>query len=234
MRRSDLIILATFVVPVIALAQTAPGVKPSDTSRFTAMTSATNAAGRNAQRSGTVQVLTPNSDEAAALKAAKLKSAGLQATLNVYRKRHNLPSLNMEPVNRTLVPVLVVPVPALYSTFQIISTRDHYILSGSDDLNGIVLTGTRVAVMLPKMGPVPPLDERSRYVLSQALSASGASDPITDVSVTTTEDGAEASFRRYGALYDLRLNCAKRNAPECSTETALKLIAGAAVLGGGQ
>jgi len=221
MRRSDILFLAALAVPVMALAQSQPALNHA----LAMMQKPTLPLA--------LQTLTPTRSERAALAAARANSARLVETINAYHKRNGSPPVDMQAVNRTQVPVLIVPAGPLYQAFQIFSTRDHYVLSGGDALNGVVVTGTRVTQLLKGQSAIPPLDSKLQIVLDQAHAASGASDPITDVSVSLTEDGAEASFRRFGALYDLRLACAKQDAPECSVEQAVKLIGGSVLLGGG-
>jgi len=221
MRRSEILILAALAVPVIALAQTQPSLnhalavmqKPPPPLAF--------------------QTLAPTRGERAAIAAAREKSARTLELINANHKRSGSPPVDTQAINRTQVPVLIVPAAPLYKAFQIFSTRDHYVLSGGDDLNGVVVTGTRVTQLLKGQAAIPPLDPKLQIILDQARAASGASDAITDVTISLTEDGAEASFRRFGALYDLRLACAKKDAPECSPEQTAKLIGGTVLLGGG-
>jgi len=214
--------LALLAVPVLALTQ--PAQQPTP----------------NAVRPTTVRVpvkvqrLLATTDDLTALRTARQKTAGTLETLNANRRNLRLPPIDMVPINRTKVPVLFMPAASFRKAFRVASTSDHFVLSGGDDSVGIVLTGTRVAPLSSRPFETRPLEPKLRATFDNESAAAGSTGSIRDVSVTMTEDGVDVSFTRFGALYDLRIACAKKDASECRTDSALKLIANSTLLGGGE
>jgi hypothetical protein len=222
MRINRVVVLAVLAMPVLALAQPAqqvtPGTAPPTMLKVPVK----------------VQLLAATRDDLTALRAARQKSAGILETLNANRQQLRMSPIDMAPIDRTKVPVLFMPAGSLMKAFRVNSTRDHFVLSGGDKSVGVVLTGTRVAAPLSRPFEARPLAQSLRATFDQASAAAGSAGSIRDISVTLTEDGVDVSFTRFGALYDLRIACAKKDAPECRPDSALKLIAQSSLLGGGE
>jgi hypothetical protein len=222
MRIYRAVALAVLAIPVLALAQPAQQVTPSAVRPTTVKVPAK------------VQRLLATTDDLTALHTARLKAAGILETLNANRRNLRMSPIDMVPINRTKVPVLFMPAASLKKAFRVASTSDHFVLSGGDESVGVVLTGTRVAPLFSRPFETRPLEPKLRATFDKESATAGSTGSIRDISVTLTEDGVDVSFTRFGALYDLRIACAKKDAPECRTDSALKLIAQSSLLGGGE
>jgi hypothetical protein len=176
----------------------------------------------------------PTELEATHLRIAQQRSIAAREQLNGIRARLKLPPLDVTAINRTKVPVLAVLRGAQFANQRIRTTIDHMVVSAGDDRRGFVLTGTRLASTVARPETFRVLKPDDDKLLKSVLTARGVVDPISDVEVSKTEDGYDISFRRYGAVYNLRLSCADTEAPDCTKEEALKLLADTQVLGGGQ
>jgi len=160
-----------------------------------------------------------------------LKKRGQQNATLVALARSN--AIDMQAVNQSAVPVLVVPSGALAANLSITATKDHYVASSGDEITGVVITGTRITTKIGGKAKLPPLDPKlAAYLatLQGANSAFGIKDPV----VSDSEDGIAISFRRFGMLYEMRISCAKVNDPHCAPQPALQLATQTLVLGGGQ
>ena len=171
--------------------------------------------------------------EFSGLQLAKQKVVRERETLNTFRRQQNLPPLDVAAINRTKVPVLTVVRGAAFANVRIHTTSDHFVASGGSAKQSFVLSGTRIALKVPHPAQLRPMGDRLNTVLKSELAARGATDPITDVEVTRAEDGVIVTFRRYGAIYELRLSCEDTEAAECSREEALRLLATTTMVGGG-
>jgi len=175
-----------------------------------------------------------NQLETAQLRLALQKSAANRQAFDAARLRLKLPPLDAAVIARTKVPVLAVMRGTQFANIRIRSSVDHVVVAGGDETRGFVLTGTRLARTVAKPQAFRALKPADDQLLKSVLAARSITDPISDVDVTRTEDGYDISFRRYGALYDLRMACADTEAAACSKEEALKLLADTQVLGGGE
>jgi hypothetical protein len=174
-------------------------------------------------------VLAPSSGESEALRV--LKRRGQQNATLIALARSN--SIDMEVVNQSAVPVLVVPSGTLAANLSITATKDHYVASSGDEITGVVITGTRITTTIGGKAKLPPLDPKlAAYLvtLQGTNSVYGIKDPV----VSDSEDGIAVSFRRFGMLYEIRISCAKANDPHCTPQPALQLATQTLVLGGGQ
>lgn len=168
------------------------------------------------------------------LRQALQKALVARQQLNVARARLKLPPLDPAVINRTKVPLLTVIRPGSFADIQINTTRDHFTVTGGNEQRGFLLTGTQLAARVSRPAGVRSLKPNDDTLLAKLLGARGVIDPISDIEIVKTEDGWDISFRRYGALYDLRMVCNDTTTTECAKEEALKLLADTQLLGGGQ
>jgi hypothetical protein len=175
-------------------------------------------------------ILKPTTAEHDAMVA--LKKRGQQNATLIALARSN--AVDMEAVNQSAVPVLVVPTGALAQNLSIIATRDHYVASSGDEIGGAVVTGTRITASVP-VAPkrTPPADPKIAAMLV-TLQNGNSPYAMKNIVLSDTEDGIAISFRRFGMLYELRLACAKAKDPRCAPLPALQLASQLLVLGGGQ
>jgi hypothetical protein len=176
-----------------------------------------------------IRMLVPTGAEREAL--AVLKKRGQQNATLAALARSN--AIDMETVNQSAVPVLVVPSGALAANLSIVATKDHYVASSGDEITGVVITGTRITTTIGGNTKLPRLDPKLAAYLA-TLQGTNPTFGIKDPVVSDSEDGIAVSFRRFGMLYEMRISCAKANDPHCTAQPALQLATQTLVLGGGQ
>ena len=176
----------------------------------------------------------PTELEVSHLRIALQKAPLARQQIDATRQRLKLPPLDIAAINRTKVPVLTVLRGVQFANQRIRTTVDHMVVAAGDERRGFVLTGTRLASTVARPEALRGLKPDDDKLLKTLLMARTVVDPITDIEVSKTEDGYDISFRRYGAVYDLRMSCADTEAADCTKEEALKLLADTQVLGGGQ
>ncbi len=175
------------------------------------------------------RLLAPTGAQREALQVLK-KRASQNAALAALARTNGI---DIETVNQSAIPVLVVPTGALAANLSIVATKDHYVASSGDEITGVVITGTRITTAIDGPSKVTPLDPRLAALLAKLQgtnSVYGIQDPV----FSDSEDGVALSFRRIGMLYDMRISCAKVKDPHCTPEAVLQLATQTLVLGGGQ
>ena len=157
---------------------------------------------------------------------------------------------NFTDIDKSSVPVLVSPREELIGSLRVFARPDRYTASAHKGGSVFEINGTRLPVQAPEKFRLP---KSARIVqLEKAQSTGVAGDALQDVRIDHTGSGVDVSFRRFGSVYNLTIDCGdssesdpeaigpapgatpKAAASDCTDDNALAVAKEMEVVGGGE
>jgi hypothetical protein len=192
--------------------------------------------------------LNANDLDRSALVAAKARPQAL--TLRKRFAAFGVKRFNFADIDKSSVPVLVSPREELMNSVRVFARADRYTAAAHKNGALIEINGTRLPTQAPSEFRLP---KTARIVQLEKAQATGVEgDALQDVRIDHTGSGVDVSFRRFGSVYNLTIDCGESSeadpeaigpAPgakpkaanaDCSDDNALAVAKEMEVVGGGE
>ena len=164
--------------------------------------------------------------------------------------RFGIKRFNFADIDKSSVPVLVSPREELMTSLRVFARADRYTAAAHKGRSVIEINGTRLPAQAPEKFRLPKAARIVQLEKEQSTGVEG--DALQDVRIDHTGSGVDVSFRRFGSVYNLTIDCGESSeadpeaigpAPDakptaansdCTDDNALAVAKEMEVVGGGE